>query len=407
MPLFQYQGRSLEGKPVSAQIEANSPEQVANQLINRQITPIKIEEVAPQLDLMAEINVRLGLNQPTLDELILFCRQMYTLIKAGVPIIRGIVGLIETTRNEVLADILQQVRRELESGRDLSGSMANHPKVFSSLMVSMIRIGENTGNLDTAFLRLSEYLELDRDTRNRVKAALRYPSFVIIAITIALFIVNIFVIPAFAGVFEGMKMELPWQTKALISTSAFFVNYWQEMTVSIAVLFFWTRYYMNTEEGQYRWDRLKLRLPVVGSIINRATLSRFARTFSMTSRSGVPLVQGLSVVARAVDNAYIADKINEMRGGIERGDSLTRTAVATGMFTPLIIQMLSVGEETGAIDDMLEEVAGFYEREVDYDLKNISSAIEPILIIGVGILVLILALGIFLPMWEMTSMASR
>jgi len=204
-----------------------------------------------------------------------------------------------------------------------------------------------------------------------------------------------------------MKMELPWQTQALIGTSEFFVAYWKYMLGVLVVLIIWLRYYLKTEEGSYRWDKLKLRLPLVGSIILRATLARFARTFAMTARSGVPLIQALSVVARAVDNDYVADKVLSIRSGIERGDSLTRTVVATNMFTPLVIQMLSIGEETGAVDDMLDEVATYYEREVDYDVKNISSAIEPILIIGIGVLVLILALGIFLPMWEMTSLASR
>jgi MSHA biogenesis protein MshG len=324
-----------------------------------------------------------------------------------VPIIRGLVGLADTTRNQVLKNTIEKMRQELEAGRDLSSSMNQHQKIFTPLMISMIRVGESTGQLDEAFLQLSLYLERDRDTRNQIKAALRYPSFVLVAISIAIVIVNIFVIPSFASVFAGMKMELPWQTQALIGTSDFFVAYWKYMLGALVALIFWVRYYIKTEEGRYRWDKLKLRLPLVGSIILRATLSRFARTFAMTARSGVPLIQALSVVARAVDNNYVADKVLSIRTGIERGDSLTRTAVATNMFTPLVIQMLSVGEETGAVDDMLDEVATFYEREVDYDVKNISSAIEPILIVGIGVLVLILALGIFLPMWEMTSMASR
>jgi MSHA biogenesis protein MshG len=324
-----------------------------------------------------------------------------------VPIIRGLVGLADTTRNQVLKNTIEKMRQELEAGRDLSSSMNQHQKIFTPLMISMIRVGESTGQLDEAFLQLSLYLERDRDTRNQIKAALRYPSFVLVAISIAIVIVNIFVIPAFAGVFAGMKMELPWQTQALIGTSDFFVAYWKYMLGVLVALIFWLRYYIKTEEGRYRWDKLKLRIPLVGSIILRATLSRFARTFAMTARSGVPLIQALSVVARAVDNNYVADKVLSIRTGIERGDSLTRTAVATNMFTPLVIQMLSVGEETGAVDDMLDEVATFYEREVDYDVKNISSAIEPILIVSIGVLVLILALGIFLPMWEMTSMASR
>lgn len=407
MATYRYKARSQRGDTVTGSVEAASADAVAGQLLNSGITPIEIKESVPQKEFLADLKKQLNSSKPDDDELILFCRQMYTLNKAGVPIIRGLVGLAETTRNQVLTNTIENMRQELEAGRDLSSSMSLHPKIFTPLMVSMIRVGESTGQLDDAFLQLSEYLERDRDTRNQIKAALRYPAFVMIAISIAIVIVNIFVIPSFASVFEGMKMELPWQTQALIATSDFFVAYWKHMLGALVALTVWLRYYLNTEEGHYRWDKLKLRLPIAGSIIMRATLSRFSRTFAMTARSGVPLIQALSVVARAVDNDYVADKVLSIRSGIERGDSLTRTAVATNMFTPLVIQMLSVGEETGAVDDMLDEVATYYDREVDYDVKNISSAIEPILIVSIGVLVLILALGIFLPMWEMTSLASQ
>ncbi len=407
MPQFHYKARNGRGDMVTGQVEAGSADAVASQLFNSGITPIDIREVKEQRNLFEEFKRRLGASNPSLDDLILFCRQMYTLAKAGVPIIRAITGLAETSRNLVLSEALHQVRAELESGRELSIALSRYPAIFTPLMISMVRVGENTGQLDTAFLQLSQYLELERDTRNRVKAALRYPAFVLIAIGIAIGVINVFVIPAFAGVFRGMNLELPWQTRLLIGTSEFFVNWWQYMLVGFVLAVIGTRYYVKTEAGKYRWDKLKLRLPIVGSIILRATLSRFARSFAMSTRAGVPLIQALSVVAQAVDNDFVGERIRNMRNGIERGDSLTRTAAASAMFTPLVLQMMSVGEETGAVDDMMEEVAGFYEREVDYDLKNLSSAIEPILIIAIGIMVLILALGVFLPMWDLTQLARR
>jgi Type II secretory pathway, component PulF len=407
MPQFYYKARNGRGDLVTGQVEAGSADAVASQLFNSGITPVEIREVKEQHDVWEEFKRRLGASNPTLDDLILFCRQMYTLAKAGVPIIRGITGLGETSRNLVLAEALRQIRIELESGRELSTALSRYPQIFTPLMVSMVRVGENTGQLDTAFLQLSQYLELERDTRNRVKMALRYPVFVLVAISIAIGVINVFVIPAFAQVFRGMHMDLPWQTRLLIGTSEFFVNWWQFMLLGVVLLVLGLRYYVRTEDGKYRWDKLKLRLPIVGNIILRASLSRFSRSFAMSTRAGVPLIQALSVVAQAVDNDFIGERIRNMRNGIERGDSLTRTAAASAMFTPLVLQMMAVGEETGAVDDMMEEVAGFYEREVDYDLKNLSSAIEPILIIAVGIMVLILALGVFLPMWDLTQMARR
>lgn len=407
MPLFAYRARNSRGDAIKGEIEAASADALATQLINSGNTPIEIKETQPKKDVWGDLKRRLGTGKPTLDDLILFCRQMYTLTKAGVPIIRGITGLAETTKNITLSEALKRILIELESGRELSTAMSLQGDLFSSLMVSMVKVGENTGKLDVAFLQLAQYLELERDTRNRVKAAMRYPMFVILAIGAAIGIVNVFVIPAFARVFQGMKMELPWQTKALIGISDFTVAYWPYMLGLVVIAVFAFSNYIKTANGKYKWDRAKLRFPIVGSIITRALLSRFARSFAMASKSGVPLIQALTVVARAVDNDYVAEKILSMRNGIERGDSLTRTAIATGLFTPLVLQMLSVGEETGAVDDMLNEVADFYEREVDYELKNLSQAIEPILIVAVGILVLILALGIFLPMWELTSLARR
>jgi MSHA biogenesis protein MshG len=407
MPLYAYRARNTRGDSIKGEIEAASADALATQLINSGSTPIDIRETQPKRDSWGELQRRLGAGKPQLEDLILFCRQMYTLTRSGVPIIRGITGLADTTRNIVLSEALKKILIELESGRELSSAMSVQGLLFSPLMISMVRVGENTGKLDIAFQQLAQYLEMERDTRNRIKAALRYPTFVVVAIMAAIGIVNVFVIPAFARVFEGMKMDLPWQTRLLIGLSDFTVAFWPYMLGLLIAAIIGARYYIKTPNGKYRWDRAKLQIPVVGGIINRALLARFARSFAMASKSGVPLIQGLTVVARAVDNDFVAEKILSMRNGIERGDSLTRTAIATGMFTPLVLQMLSVGEETGAVDEMLDEVADFYEREVDYDLKNLSQAIEPILIIAVGILVLILALGVFLPMWDITQLARR
>jgi MSHA biogenesis protein MshG len=407
MPTFAYKARNNRGDSIKGEIEAASADAVATQLLNSGVTPIEITASQAKKELFKNFNLQLGSNKPTLDDLILFCRQMYTLNKAGVPIIRGITGLAETTRNVILKEALKRIVLELESGRELSTAMTQQGDLFSSLIISMVRVGENTGKLEDAFIQLSQYLELERDTRNRIKSAMRYPTFVIAAIALAIGIVNVFVIPAFAGVFSKMKIELPWQTQALIGLSDFTVAYWPYIVGLIVAAVVGFNHYIKTANGKYRWDKAKLRFPIVGSIITRALLARFARTFAMASKSGVPLIQTLGVVAKAVDNDYVAEKVLSMRNGIERGDSLTRTAVATGLFTPLVLQMLNVGEETGAIDDMLNEVADFYEREVDYELKGIASAIEPILIVAVGILVLILALGIFLPMWDITKLAHR
>jgi MSHA biogenesis protein MshG len=283
--------------------------------------------------------------------------------------------------------------------------MQKHADIFPTLFISMVNVGENTGQLDNAFEQIYKYLEIDKETQDRIKAALRYPTFVIIAMVIALAIINLFVIPAFSSVFAGFGSDLPWATQLLMATSNFTTQYWHVLLLLVVISYLSIRAYFKTEEGKYQLDRYKLRLPLVGTIIERGTLARFSRAFSMAFTSGVPITQTLVIVSKAVDNTYLEKRILSMRDGLEHGESLTQTAVASNMFTPLVLQMISVGENSGSVDDMLNEVANFYEREVDYDTKKLSSAIEPILITVIGGMVLILALGVFLPMWDLAGVA--
>lgn len=403
MPLFVYKGRNARGSLVQGEIDAVTIDSVASQLFNIGVTPIDIKEQKPVSDSDISLSNFLNRKAPSLDDLILFSRQMYTLMKSGVPMTKSINGLIQSSRNFKIIEALKDIMSNLESGRDLSSSLARHPNIFAPLYISMVKVGEETGRLEESFLRISEYLAREKDTRERIKAALRYPTFVIIAIAIAIAIINIKVIPAFAGIFDKAGVDLPWQTRLLMSTSDFFVQWWPILLAGIIGSIIAARVYVQTDKGRYQWDYSKLKIPIVGGIIYRATLARFSRSFSMGLMSGVPLIQAMTVVSRSVDNEFISDKILGMRNGIERGESLTRTASLTKMFPPLVLQMLSVGEDTGRVDELMAEIAEYYDREVDYDIKNLSSSIEPILIVAIGIMVLILALGVFIPMWDIAS----
>jgi len=406
MANFEYKARSRAGELVTGTLEAPTADGVAEQLLANGYVPVSVNELRQQSERIPLRSLQFGRGaRIDLDDLVLFSRQMHTLIKAGVPIIRALRGLADTQKKPAMVKTLTSIVDDLETGRDLSQALANHPKVFPLLFSSMVQVGENTGQLDTAFLQLAGYLSLEKETRARVKAALRYPSFVIIAISVAIAIVSLFVIPAFEKVFRGFGAELPLATRILLGISNFTVSYWPYVLASGMLAFFGFRHYIQTEKGRLVWDRSKLRFPLVGSIILRATLARFSRAFAMGYGAGVPLVQALGFTARAVDNSFVGNKIDDIRISIERGDTLTRSAASTNLFTPLVLQMLSVGEETGAVDNMMLEVAEFYEREVDYDLKNLTSAIEPILIVFMGIMVLVLALGVFLPMWDLGSVA--
>ena len=410
MPIFDYKGRSSRGgELVQGSLEGADSGVIADQLLNTGITPTEIRISRNSRTTQAQEQTlwqRLSQKQ-TVDplELMLFSRQMYTLLKAGVPIMRALAGLQESSRNPAFTAMLQDLRESLDSGRELSTAMRHHPKIFSPFYLSMVQVGEMTGMLDQTFLRLYEHLEFEKDMRERIKSAVRYPMFVVIAMAIALVIVNIFVIPAFAKVFAGFHTELPLMTRLLMGFSNFMVNSWPLLLALLigAVVAF--RAWINTVEGRYKWDRLKLHLPIAGEIIMKGTLSRFSRSLALSFKSGIPIVQALNTVGMVVDNEYMRSKIEQMRDGVERGESILRTANATGVFNATVLQMIAVGEETGDMDGLMFEVAGLYEREVEYEIKNLSANIEPIMIVALGVLVLILALGIFLPMWDLGKAA--
>lgn len=387
-------------------LESADASAVADQLFSTGVTPIEISPTRkPNTDGSEGLWARLTEQKVRSIDVQLFSRQLYTLLKSGVPIMRGLSGLQESAINKSFARVLKDIRESLDSGRELSAAMRRHTSVFSSFYLSMVRIGETTGRMDEVFLRLFDHLEFEREMRERVRSALRYPSFVAIAMLGAVTVINIFVVPAFAKVFEGFNAQLPLMTRILIGTSNFTVKYWPVMLVLLAAAALGVRAFIATPKGRYKWDKWKLRFPIVGKIIQKATLARFARSFALSSKSGVPIVQGLSVVAQTVDNAYISSRVEQMRDGVERGESILRTATATSVFTPVVLQMIAVGEESGALDDLMDEIAEMYEREVDYELKTLSAQIEPILIVALAILVLILALGVFLPIWDLGKAA--
>jgi len=405
MAHFAYTARDQDGVSVQGELEAGSEQLAAEQLLRSGVIPIRINRSGERTAKRDRRGLQLSKPRVSLEEIVMLARQLRTLTRAGVPILRGLQGLADTTSNPTLSETLTDVHRQLQGGRELNAALARHPKVFSPLFVSLVRIGESTGQLDEAFGHLADYLEVEKGTRERIAAAVRYPMVVFGAIVVALVIMNIWVIPTFANAFARYDAELPMMTRILIGSSEFFVAYWPWLlAVTVAGIYgfgAWTR----SARGEVLWSGYLLRAPLVGGIIRKAVLSRFAQSLALTIRSGVPLVQGLSVVADVVDNAFVRDRVRSMREGIEKGDSVSRTAAATGLFTPLVLQMLAVGEETGALDQLLEETAAHYQAEVEFELKRLSDAIEPIMITVIGALVAVLALGVFLPLWDLSSAA--
>lgn len=409
MAAFQYKGRTTRGDLVNGRLEADTAEAVADQLFTIGVTPIDIAPAPPAATEVSFSSFKklLSRERPKLDDLILFSRQMYSLTKGGVPLVRALQGLAASTHNLMLRETIQQVVESLASGRELANTLARHPKVFSPLYVNIVRVGENSGNLQEAFQRLAQYLSFDKDTRRRIRTAFRYPVVVITFVAVAIAILTTFVIPKFATLFGHFDIPLPWPTRVILAVSEFASRDWPFVLGALAIGFAALRLWLKTDNGRYRWDRWMLKMPIVGDIVLRSALARFARGFAMAYRAGVPLISTLTLTGHALGNAWLRERVLEMRTGVERGESLSHTAAAAGLFPPLVLQMLMVGEETGTVDDMLDEVGGFYESEIEYKLQTLSAAIEPVLIVVLGIMVLILALGVFLPMWDISRLAQH
>lgn len=407
MKSFFWEGRNSRGEQVRGNIDADSSDAVAAQLMAGGVIPISIEVSAQKslADITPSWWEQLRRAPVSVDDCLILTRQLYTLQKAGVPILRSLAGLEASTSQASLITLLRDLRASLDQGRELSTAMARHPGIFSAFYIAMVQVGEMTGRMPEVLLRLAQHLEFELDTRARIKQALRYPVMVLAAITIAIVVLNLFVLPTFATVFSGFKAELPLMTRFLLGFSAWMVRWWPLLLAGAVGLVLVIRAWLGTDEGRYRWDRVKLRLPIAGPIILKATLARFARSFALATKSGVPISQAMLVVSRTVENAFIASRVEQMRDGVERGESISRCASASGVFTPIVLQMIAVGEETGELDQLLLEIAEMYERETDYAIKGLSAAIEPLLLLVIGVMVFVLALGVFMPLWSLGQAA--
>ncbi|MDH3373213.1 MAG: type II secretion system F family protein [Gammaproteobacteria bacterium] len=406
MAEFAYKGRSANGALITGKLYGNSADAVAGRLVSIGVTPVEIRDLTTTGSLtVSDLVTRFSGGQPTTKDLVLFCRQMHTITRTGLPLLRGLTGLMQTTHNQILKSALVEVIASLESGRELSKSLRAHPTIFSPLFVNLIEIGEATGTLDVAFQRLYEYLSMDQEVRDRVKSAIRYPVIVLIAIAVALSIITVFVIPNFAPIFRTLGDNIPLPTRIIMGVSNFAIDYWMVVIGAVVAVIVAASIYVKSEAGRMRWDRWKLSIPVTGIIVRNAALSRITRSLAVSLSAGLPINETLRTVSASIGNNWLGEKMSLLSKGIERGESLSSTGANSGLFTPLILQMIALGEETGALPELLEESSDFYKREVDYGLDNLSAAIEPILIVAVGAVVLVLALGVFLPMWDMVSQA--
>ncbi len=405
MPQYRYKARDKDGVLHTGAMEARGKEAVADQLSGQGFIPVLIEE--QEQSLLSGIDFNALFNKVASQDLIVFSRQLATLVSAGIPFLSSLGTIEKQSENPRLKAAIADIRRGVEAGASFSDALARHPRIFSKMYVSMIRAGETAGILDDILVRLALLAEHDADTRARVKTATRYPLIVVIAICAAFAFLVSFVIPKFASIFARFKTELPLPTRILIGINHVVQNYWYLILIGTVLLIWVAVWYLKTPAGRWQWDKVKLKLPVFGALFQKVALSRFARVFSAMQKSGISMMLTLEIAGETVGNVVIARAVETMSESLRDGKGLTAPMESSGLFPPLVIQMVAVGEETGKLDTMLNKVSDYYDMDVEYTLRNLSTMIEPILLLFVGGMVLFLALGIFLPMWDLMSLFKK
>ncbi|MFA7382163.1 MAG: type II secretion system F family protein [Desulfurivibrionaceae bacterium] len=408
MPLFRYEAINSAGRVISGAHQAEVMQEVEDWLQKNSLSPINIQVISEQLAQAAgtgEISATLRerLFGVTLDDKILFTRQLATLLSAGVSIIEAFAILALQVSNPILRDILVAMNAEVEGGASLSEAISRHPKVFNQLFFNIVKVGEETGSLDRAFAYLTSLFENEKAIREKVKSATRYPKLVIIALAGAVFFLMSFVVPKFAKLFSSAKVELPFATRALMAISGFFAEHTLGIVVAVILLIMAYRLALSSPGFVYFRDRLLLRMPIFGPLSTRIFMARFCRVFSVLNRSGIDIIKTLRLSANALENMVLFTMITEIIAEVEEGVSLHEAMARHKAIPPMVPQMLAVGEQSGRLDEMMEKVADYYDLESDYIIKNLATLIEPILLLFMGIMVGLMALAIFTPMWDMMN----
>ncbi|CAL7964116.1 MSHA biogenesis protein MshG [Gammaproteobacteria bacterium] len=344
MTLFSYKARDNQGNLIQEKVDDISATAVATHLLQRGLTPISIKEAIITQSFFEQLDQKMKRGSVKIQarDLIIFFRQMYALIKAGVPIAKALTNLIDPTKPASLNNCLRGIVNTISGGQTLTQAFAKYPNIFTPIVINIIDAGENSGQLELSFLRISEHLEFELNTTRQFKSVMRYPLTVVIAALAALTVINFLVIPSFAKMFASFGSELPLPTRILMAMSAFFVHNWHYLLVTIIIIVVAIRRYLGTQSGRLLWDEYKLKTPIIGNILKQIILARFARIFAMMIQSGVPIAQSLALVARVVDNTYICKGILFIRSGVEHGESVTKTATKANIFPPMLSAIQTV-----------------------------------------------------------------
>lgn len=403
MPVFEYKAVTDSGAIRRDTMEAPNREAVADKLQKLGYTPLKISErrtSALNADLFGGKKIKV-------DEVIIFTRQLVTLLRAGVPLLSCLEALAEQIDSPAMQELIAQVYVDIESGKSLSEALSKHPKVFSELYVNSIRAGEAGGALDEVLMRLATLMQHERDTRTRIKKAMRYPIIVVLSLVIAFLVLMMMVVPKFVDMFTRLGLDLPLPTRIMIGLHAVLQGYWYVVLGVIVVAGVAFKKFIATERGRLWWDKFLLSLPILGNLNLKNAMSRFAKMFETLNSSGLPILQTLEIVAKTVGNSVIGMEIEKASIGIRKGEGLATPLKQSNLFPPMVVRMIAIGEQSGALDEMLKNISEHYDKEVDNAVEGLTSMIEPLLTVALGVVVLFMALAIFLPMWDMTKIAGQ
>jgi type IV pilus assembly protein PilC len=400
---FQYKVKDKNGKLVEGSLEAENAQLVVSKLRSMGYVPIEIQQ-SGGASFQRELKIPGFSDRVKLKDVSVFSRQFATMINSGLSLLRSLNILAEQTESKPLAVIVNQVRMDVEKGSSLSQAMAKHPKAFSRLYVSMVRAGEVGGALDSVLMRLADTIEKQVELRRKVKSAMTYPVVVAMLVLVIVTAMLLFVIPMFQNIYKDLGGTLPAPTRVLISISNFCRKLWYVVflgEIGAAVAF---RKWINSEDGRKKWDAIKLKVPVFGPLVRKTALARFSRTFSALVRSGVPILESLDIVAETAGNHVVATAVRETQGAVKRGDPVSKMLESHPVFPPMVVQMMAVGEETGALDEMLDKIADFYDQEVEATVDALTSLIEPLLIVVMGVCVGGMIISLYLPMFNVIKL---
>ena len=403
MPAFEYKAVTTSGDVINEVMESANEQAVSKEIYRKGLRPISIKKTKSAAKSEGSLATSaLFKKKIKIDEIVLFTKELVTLLRAGVPMLTALEALGSQSSSQ-MSEILNKIYVDVMSGKSFSQALDQHPKVFSKLYVNSVYAGEMSGALDDVLNRMCSVLKHEEETRKKVKSAMKYPIMVMSAMAVAFVVVMTLVVPRFADIFSTVNMELPLPTRMLMGISGFLQSYFIFIGIFLIVSSVSFYSFISTEKGRMWWDTTKLKIPLIGPLVQKSAMSRFTNMFETLNRSGLPILQTLNTVSSAVGNKAIEVIVKEVSLGVEKGHGIAGSMKKHDLFPPMVVRMISIGEQSGSLDDMLESVSNHYDVEVEYAIEGLTSMIEPILTVFLGGAVLMLAFGIFLPMWNLVG----